>query len=79
TEIEDALQEQDSSTIVRAAHSVKGLASNFDAIDAIRLAAQVQDAAEQPDFSRVRNLMGPLRKQVELVADALRERFPDHS
>lgn len=52
-ELQDALAARDARRLVRAAHTLKGLAANFEARAAVDAALQVETAARNGDWDRI--------------------------
>ncbi len=65
------LHDRDASAIRYAAHSLKGLVSNFDAFDAMEAAARVEKAGLEGDLEAARQLAPPLNSEIRRLHDAL--------
>ena len=70
-QLEDGITRTDAELAGRSAHSLKGLASNFDAETLIVLSQQAERAAQRNDFETASALLGALRTQVRMVSEAL--------
>ncbi|QDU38185.1 Signal transduction histidine-protein kinase BarA [Maioricimonas rarisocia] len=72
-QVEEGITAADAELAARSAHSLKGLASNFDAETLVVLSQQAERASQRHDFETARALLDALRTQVRLVSDALRQ------
>ncbi|MFG0332483.1 MAG: response regulator [Maioricimonas sp. JB049] len=72
-QLEEGITASDAELAARSAHSLKGLASNFDAETLVVLSQQAERASQRHDFETARALVDALRTQVRLVSDALRQ------
>lgn len=52
-ELQDAFAARDAKRLGRAAHTLKGLAANFEALAAVDAAFQVETAAQNGDWDRI--------------------------
>ena len=66
-----AIDQRDAAGAERAAHSLKGLASNFDAFPAVEAALVIETAARQGDWSAVTAGLPPLEQEVSRLRQAL--------
>ncbi len=74
--LESAVQAQrqnDLPTLERAAHSVKGLAANFDAAELISAAAMVEQYAHQRDQQRAQASFADMERELSRLQDCLRD------
>ena len=72
-EIEQAVAEEQSETVQRAAHSLKGLAANFDAEPLIMLAMSLENLGREGDFPSARNDLPELKRTVRQVCEEFEE------
>lgn len=68
----DALTAGDAEETARAAHSIKGLASNFGATPCMAAALAIEDPAKSGHLTDLAGLQGRLAEQVDLLCGALR-------
>ena len=66
-----AIDQRDAANAERAAHSLKGLASNFDAFPAVETALAIETAARQGDWPAVTVGLPPLELEVSRLRQAL--------
>ncbi len=66
-EMRIAIQQQDSDTLYRAAHTMKGAVSNFEGDAAIELAAMIEDTARDRDFTRAAALVDRLERAAAVL------------
>jgi CheY-like chemotaxis protein len=66
-----ALQEKNGRELARVAHSIKGSAGNFLARATLETAGRLEAFAERGDFSRAREAMSALERQMERLDRAL--------
>jgi PAS domain S-box-containing protein len=66
-----ALQEKNGKALARAAHSIKGSAGNFLARAALETAGQLEAFAEESDFSRAREALSALEREMQRLDRAL--------
>jgi PAS domain S-box-containing protein len=66
-----ALQEKNGRELARVAHSIKGSAGNFLARTALETAGRLEILAEQADFSRAREAISALQREMERLDHAL--------
>jgi CheY-like chemotaxis protein len=66
-----ALQEKNGQDLARAAHTIKGSAGNFLARATLETAGRLEAFAEQGDFSRAREAMSALEREMERLGRAL--------
>ncbi len=69
--VRGALQAGDAETAERAAHSLKGLAANFSAEDAVQSAFQVERAAKAGKLQSAAASLGQLEREVQRLRKAL--------
>jgi two-component system, sensor histidine kinase and response regulator len=67
-----ALDDRDLESATRSAHSLKGLASNFEAVTAVEWAQKLETSARSGQIEGSFRLVGPLAEEVGRVMDALR-------
>lgn len=67
-----ALEIEDHAEAERAAHSIKGLASNFDALELQETAAQMERLVREAHLTTARELMSRLQIEIDAVYAALR-------
>jgi CheY-like chemotaxis protein/HPt (histidine-containing phosphotransfer) domain-containing protein len=72
-ELQTALAKSDAETSSRAAHSLKGLSSNFEAVAAAKLAQTMEDATRNQRFNEARSLLPELINAIGRVSEALVE------
>lgn len=70
--IDFAIERGDPDQIQRNAHSLKGLAANFNAEPCVTVAQTIEDAAKQKRLDGVQQRLGSLRAEVDRLTDALR-------
>lgn len=70
-ELSKALSAADFATAARAAHNLKGLASNFDAVNTPRLAANCQQLAHDQNTAELANLLPLLERSTHQLASQL--------
>jgi HPt (histidine-containing phosphotransfer) domain-containing protein len=69
------LKNEDASEVARAAHSLKGLAANFEAIDCRDSAATIEQLSRGGDLSRVKAKLRMLKQNVSnLVVELQKSR-----
>jgi CheY-like chemotaxis protein len=66
-----ALQEKNGRELARLAHSIKGSAGNFLARATLQTAERLEAFAEQGDFSRAREAMSELEREMQRLDHAL--------
>jgi PAS domain S-box-containing protein len=71
TAAQRALQEKNGKELARLAHTIKGSAGNFLAHVTVEIAKRLEAFAEQGDFSRARETMSDLRREMERLERAL--------
>lgn len=74
-ELRQALEAEDAATAARSAHSLKGLASNFDARQAVDVARQLEMAAGEERFAEGHRLLPVLQEEVDRVFAALNDQL----
>jgi len=67
----DSLERGEAREAQRAAHSLKGLAANFDGVRASSAAAKIELAAKSEDLEAAAALRPELEKQIEQLRGAL--------
>lgn len=67
------LRDNDSESLTRAAHSLKGLAANFDAHVAVAAAARVEEIGNSESLSAADSALAGLEIQVNKLSEALRD------
>ncbi len=72
--MEESLATNDASSLERAAHGMKGLVANFDAMVAGEIAQQIELAAKQREWDGVSDLVAELKLAVNELAASL-ERY----
>ena len=71
--LKQAIDRGEAQVVQRSAHSVKGLAANFNADRAVEAAFELEQIGESGDLSRAANVYQRLEREVERVVQALRE------
>jgi PAS domain S-box-containing protein len=71
TAAQRALQEKNGKELARLAHTIKGSAGNFLAHMTVEIAKRLEAFAEQGDFSRARETMSELQREMERLERAL--------
>ena len=66
-----AIDQRDAAGAERAAHSLKGLASNFDGFRSVEAALIIETAARQGDWSAIDAGLPRLEQEVSLLRQAL--------
>jgi HPt (histidine-containing phosphotransfer) domain-containing protein len=66
-----ALSSGDLREVERCAHSLKGLAANFDAKDAAQVALAIEESARARDAAPIARLVGQLAVQLDKLRQAL--------
>ena len=66
-----AIDARDAASAERAAHSLKGLASNFDGFPAVEAALVIETAARQGDWPATIAGLPPLEQEVSRLRQAL--------
>jgi HPt (histidine-containing phosphotransfer) domain-containing protein len=72
-QMEHDLAGGNAAAVAHAAHSIKGLSANFDAVEAVEVAQAIERSGGQRDLGEIRQRLPALRKAVERVIKALRE------
>jgi len=72
TTLQEALEAGDAEETARAAHSIKGLASNFGGAPCMEAALVIEEPAKSGQLANLETRVGPLSQQVDLLCDALR-------
>jgi len=67
-----AFEENNGRELARLAHTLKGSAGNLLALEAAEIAGRLETLAEQGDFSRAREPMAALEREMERVERGLR-------
>ena len=75
-ELAEAMRAEDSETVQRAAHSLKGLASTFSAAHAVEAAAEMEAASHDSNHTSRDRLYSALQESIEQVAEALKASLP---
>lgn len=70
-EIEAGEQAQDAALVNRAAHSLKGLAANFEALPAVSAGKLVEAQSKQSDLAGCRESIPALRTEIAKLTEAL--------
>jgi two-component system sensor histidine kinase/response regulator len=70
--INDAIDAGDARAVQAAAHALKGAVSNFAAPSATRAAARLQQTGEGGDLGGARTAAEALKRELDLVRDALK-------
>ncbi len=65
--VDDAVSSGEAEQIARAAHTLKGACSNISAVEARRLAAEMESAAKNDNQQRAAELIDALREALESV------------
>jgi HPt (histidine-containing phosphotransfer) domain-containing protein len=72
--IRDGLERRDAKAVRLAAHSLKGLAANFDARPAVRVALELENAAAENDLDAAQRLLATVQHEISRLRDALLRR-----
>ncbi len=75
-EIAAGLAAQDAELVVRGAHTLKGAAVSFHAMDTVRFSEEIERLARSDNLAPVTSLIDPLRAEVTLLENEL-QRFID--
>jgi HPt (histidine-containing phosphotransfer) domain-containing protein len=67
----NALMNNDLETATRFAHSLKGLASNFEAVSTVELAQELETSMRTGRAEDATRLLGPLGQEIQRVVDSL--------
>lgn len=70
-EIDDGVQANELAVVSRAAHSLKGLAANFEALPAVAASRRVEDDGRQKDMAKLQSELPALRMEIEKLMEAL--------
>ncbi len=70
--VSDALRDGDAERLRRAAHALKGAAANFNAVDAVAIAADIERAAARGDLAAAPALVTRLNAAAPPLIAALR-------
>jgi len=71
--VRDGVAHRDGPAIERAAHSLRGLVSNFGAQPAVRAAANMEEAAKAEQWDRAESIRDSLEKMIARLSAALDE------
>ncbi len=71
TQLEDALSRQDAAVATRAAHTLKGSASNFGAEQLVRMAHEMEAACKTNNLAAAASALPGLKKHFAQVIEAL--------
>lgn len=74
-----AVRDNDLPSLERSAHSLKGLAANFEALDAVALASEVELAARKKETDGLRERISMLESEAILLANFLRQQVEGHT
>jgi len=72
-QIDAALKKPDAPIVERAAHSIKGLAANFDAHFAVETASEIERLAKDDSLDDAAKLLPELRVRIDAVLQALQQ------
>ncbi len=72
-EIDRALATQDAVLLTRAAHTIKGSCSNFGAGALVAVALEMEQQGRAGDFAAATATLPALRREFDLVAEALKQ------
>lgn len=75
TAVEDGIRSGDTELVQRSAHSIKGMASHFDAAACMAAAAHVETLANSGESAKLVEVAADLRRQIDEVLKA----FQAHS
>jgi HPt (histidine-containing phosphotransfer) domain-containing protein len=75
--LREGWQAGDVEAVERAAHTLKGMAANFDAHAAMQAAAQIEDLAKASCLDAGDDALAPLEREFERVIAALRDEVLD--
>ncbi|QDT74463.1 Hpt domain-containing protein [Lacipirellula limnantheis] len=76
TRLSDAVRDRDAAAAERAAHSLKGLAANFDGFPAVEAALVIETAARQGNWPAITAGHLKLEQEVSRLRQALAEYQP---
>lgn len=71
-QLRESLKSNSFPSAVRAAHSLRGLASSFEATPVMELASEIERLGRAGDFSRIHDLADRLEAEVTRLTAALR-------
>lgn len=72
SQLDEALRAKDAEELTRAAHSLKGLAANFDAVHCRDAAAVIEQLGRRGDLSGAASKVSTLKREVAALIGALR-------
>jgi HPt (histidine-containing phosphotransfer) domain-containing protein len=72
-QLQKGIEQESVKEVARCAHSLRGLASSFDAFPFMRVAQDEERLAKNADFAQARQLLGPLTVELDRLVEALRE------
>jgi HPt (histidine-containing phosphotransfer) domain-containing protein len=70
-QVDRGLSQRDASLVERSAHSLKGLAANFDAISAVQAALRLEKMGHAGDFARAPEAFSELQREIKGLREAL--------
>ena len=73
TELEAALAKSDGSSVIRAAHTIKGSSSNFGATALARLAQEIEAHGKSANFSAIAAGLPAFKGELARVSAALQQ------
>lgn len=79
TKMDEAALSRDAVSLERAAHSLKGLVANFDAMNAKEIAQRLEYAAKDRDLDASAAMIGELKTAVSGLASELKQYRDSHS
>lgn len=71
--LRQGLHDRDQAAATIAAHSLKGLTANFDALTVVGVAAAIENAAHDGDFKAANQSLEVLDREISRLRDALLE------
>lgn len=75
--IKQAIENNDAPGLERAAHSLKGSASNFSAPDVVESARELEYIGKKGDFTETGKAFEKLKKRIDLMSNALRTLYKE--
>lgn len=75
-EVAEGIRQGDSERVTRAAHSLRGLAANFDAYDVVRVSQAIENTACDENLLEINTLLTELRQHVSRLNEALAQFRP---
>ena len=70
-EIEDGLKRQDAVLVTRGAHTLKGAAGNFGAIELVKIAEEIEELARDDNLTPIPDLLAALMVEAKTMDEEL--------